>query len=421
MEFAAPQGNSSRIERWPSETALAVLIGFIAAGVWLLLTLTIFGLVYGAFIGLIFWVGHLTFITHLRGSAVKLGPDQFPDLYTRVTELSRAVGLAEPPVVYVMEASGSLNALATRFLRTNFIVLFSDLLEACGDNDEARDFIIAHELGHVHAGHLRWRWLLLPGLMVPFLGSAYSRACEFTCDRYGMSVARDRQRALRGLAILAAGGRRGATLNLSSLASQRDDLDTALMQIGTWLSTHPPLCERLTVLEPALLQGRVTSQSGAAARGVGLLAGVALAPVVVMMLLLGALVAAAGSLSASLPTDEPGPTRERTRAVVPAATTRPSPAALEAPAAPAADAARARRDITALAAVIDVYRVAHDGQLPRDVGTVYAVWAEAHPDTVAPTDPFDGQRYGYEPQGSHYRLWSAGPGTEYSSQTRSFR
>jgi hypothetical protein len=236
-----------------------------------------------------------------------------------------------------------------------------------------------------------------------------------------MSVARDRQRALRGLAILAAGGRRGATLNLSSLAGQRDDLNTAFMQIGTWLATHPPLCERLTVLEPALLQGRVTSQSGAAARGVGLLAGVALAPVVVMMLIVGALVAAAGAARASLPADEPEPTRERTRAIVPAATTRPAPDALEAPTAPDADAARARRDITALAAVIDVYRVAHDGQLPRDVGVVYAAWADAHPDSVAPTDPFDGQRYGYEPQGSHYRLWSAGPGTEYSSQTRNFR
>jgi hypothetical protein len=83
----------------------------------------------------------------------------------------------EPPAASLMLAGGSLNALATRFLGSDFIVLFSDLLEACGDNAAARDFIIAHELGHLRAGHLRWRRLLAPGMVVPFLGSAYSRAC----------------------------------------------------------------------------------------------------------------------------------------------------------------------------------------------------------------------------------------------------
>jgi Zn-dependent protease with chaperone function len=422
MEFAARPG-TSRVDRWPSEVALAVLICLVSAAAWLLLALTIVGLVYAVMIGLFFWVGHLVFITHLKGSAVRLGPAQFPDLHQRVTELSRTVGLAEPPVAYVMEASGTLNALATRFLRTNFIVLFSDLLEACGDNDEARDFIIAHELGHVHAGHLRWRWFMLPGLMIPFVGTAYSRAREFTCDRYGMSVARDREKALRGLAILAAGGRRGALVNLSALAGQRDDLNSPLMQIGTWLSTHPPLCERVAVLEPAIVPGGVTSQARAATGGVAILASIVLVPTLGTVVLIGALLAAAGAARGGSLADElePAATSSIGRASMPGA----RPTRVAAPTSPVVqtpppDAARARRDIEGLAAVIDIYRVSHNGELPRDVATVYAAWAETHPGDDPPMDPFDGDRYGYEVQGTDYRLWSAGPQIEYSSRTRGF-
>jgi Zn-dependent protease with chaperone function len=412
MQSAAHTGSTSHVERWHSEMPLAVLIGLIAASIWLLLAVTIIGIVYAVMIGMFFWVGHLVFITHLRGSAVRVGPAQFADLHQRVNELSRAVGLAQPPVAYVMESSGSLNALATRFLRTDFIVLFSDLLEACGENDEARDFIIAHELGHLRAGHLRWRWFLLPGLVAPFLGSAYSRACEFTADRYGMSVAKDRRLALRGLAILAAGGRRGGALDLSSLASQRSDLNTPLMKIGTWLSTHPPLCERIAILEPALLAGGLTSQSSAAFGGVALMAGVFIVPVVLMVVVVGALVAAAGAARASMPLAEYQPPSVATQmAATPVAARIPS-AAIEGDA-----SARAQRDLATIAAVVDRHRASHNGELPANVDAVYEAWAEAHPGQAAPMDPFDGDRYGYEAQGSDYRLWSSGPGIEYSSRT----
>ena len=95
------------------------------------------------------------------------------------------MGMARVPEVYVMQAGGTLNALASKFMRANIVVLFSELIEACDDDTGARDMIIAHELGHLHAGHLRWTWFLLPGSMVPFLGTALSRAREYTCDRYG--------------------------------------------------------------------------------------------------------------------------------------------------------------------------------------------------------------------------------------------
>ncbi len=100
-----------------------------------------------------------------------------------MTQHSRALGLASAPPVYVMQAGGTLNAFATKFFGRQFVVLFSDvvaLAEARGAAG-ALGVVIAHELAHIRRGHLRFRWLTLSGRMVPYLGHAYSRACEYTC------------------------------------------------------------------------------------------------------------------------------------------------------------------------------------------------------------------------------------------------
>jgi Zn-dependent protease with chaperone function len=124
-----------------------------------------------------------------------------------VERVARRIGLDETPDTYLMQSGGALNAFATRFLGLDLVVLYADLLDACGDNAAARDMIIAHELGHVRAGHLKGHWFLLPAMLVPFLGTALSRAREYTCDRYGAAGAGDREGALLGLTILAAGGK----------------------------------------------------------------------------------------------------------------------------------------------------------------------------------------------------------------------
>ena len=271
------------LRRWPSERPLRFVVILVALLLWPVIAHSTIGIVYAIGFGIFFFLTHLAFIAHLRGSAVRLGPEQLPDLYRRVEELSAQVGM-EPPAAYLMQAGGTLNALATRFLGSDFIVLYSDLLESCGDNAAARDFIIAHELGHLRAGHLRWRWLLVPGLAVPFLGSAYSRACERTCDRLGFDASADPQQALDGLCILAAGAREGRRINRRALVAQRDDLKTGWMRIGRWLSSHPPIAERLAVLDPSLDPDATTDRArgGLAVALVGLVYVVALAVIVAM-------------------------------------------------------------------------------------------------------------------------------------------
>lgn len=385
-----PPAAAGRVEPWPSEQPLFIFLLLVAACIWLVLVISVIGLAYAALIGLFVFVGHVALIAQLRGSAVRLGPDQFPELHRRVQELARQVGLTEAPDVYVAQEGGALNAFATRFFSRSFIVLYSDLLEACGDNTEARDFVIAHELGHLHMGHLRWQALLLPGAIVPFLWNAYSRAREFTCDRYGLSVARDRQAALRGLAILAAGGRLGSTLRMDTFVRQREDLNRPLMKLGTWLSTHPPLCDRVAALEPALAGGQVLNQSGARLGALALVGGTMGLPFLLMFALIGSIAVA-------------GFRAEQAKV-----------AAAQAAAVAEREAeAQIVKDVMELRRAVDSFKQTN-GRLPAQ-DEFAAAWKATYGDRALPNDPGWDEPYSYETNGTDYLLGSSGANGSYLS------
>ncbi len=383
MTHPAARSDSVTVARWPTEGLFTFLVVLLSIVAWVVLVVSIVGIAYAAFIALFFFIAHLIFIAHVRGSAVKIGPDQFPELHEAVERLARKLGLRNVPDAYVMQASGALNALATKFLSARMIILFSDLLEACGDDTAARDMIVAHELGHIKAGHLTMQWLLLPGLMFPFLGQALSRAREYTCDRYGLVGAGDLEGALLGLSILAAGPKLGRRVNRTALAWQRIDMNTGWMTIGEWLSTHPPLAKRVTALDPTL-RPDVGSNKGAILASLtvtGLAGGiVALIAVFVLALI---------------------PALEEMAQV---ATEGSEPAAIDT----AAAMDRARSDMASLSAVIEAHRQA-TGELPADFDELYDLWVEAHPGAPEPYDPFDGYPYGYEIDENGYWLFSSGP------------
>jgi Zn-dependent protease with chaperone function len=394
-QAAAPDGGLPvHVEPWPSEAPILALVALASVGLWLLLALTVFGLAYALLIGLFLFVSHVAFVAYVRGSAVRLSPDQFPELHRRVEELAARAGLRRVPEAYLLQAEGALNALATRFLGADVVVLFADLLEACGPDERARDMVIGHELGHLAAGHLRWRWLLAPGLVLPFLGAAYSRACELTCDRWGAALCGDRAAALRGLAILAAGGAHGPRVNLEALSRQGDALDTGWMTLGRWLVGHPPLCDRVAALEPAW---------GGRRRVAGAIRALAILGTPVVLTLVAGGVFAARMLprireaiaQAGPPAPAPGPATEKAFT-------------------PPEDEELARRqvaaDLEALWRTADEHR-RRMGVLPADAAALYGAWRSMGGDPEAePLDPFDGSRYGYGLlESGGFVVWSSGP------------
>jgi Zn-dependent protease with chaperone function len=183
----------------------------------------------------------------VRGNAVRVSEKQFPLLHRLATAHARKLGLKKVPTVYVMESGGLLNAFATRFLGRDFVIVYSDVLElALAQGEAAVGFIMGHELAHVWRGHLKHHWLTLPGRLFPYLGAAYSRACEYTCDRIGAFC--QPEGAISGLLILAAGKALHAHVDVKEYAAQ------AVSDQGYWIrraevvSSHPLLPKRVAAL-----------------------------------------------------------------------------------------------------------------------------------------------------------------------------
>jgi Zn-dependent protease with chaperone function len=235
----------SPVEPWPSELPLFYTALVLSLLLWAGIIATIVGMVYAAVIALVLVASHAMLVYHVRANGVRVGLNQLPELYSRVREISQRIGLEDVPDAYVVQAGGVLNAFATKFIGKRMVVLNSELLEACGENGAARDMIVGHELGHIRAGHLDWRWLIAPGLALPFLGGALSRAREYTCDRYGRVAAAERDGAELGLLILAAGGRLARQVNRSAFIEQRAEISGFWMSFAQVYATHPPLTKRL--------------------------------------------------------------------------------------------------------------------------------------------------------------------------------
>lgn len=232
---------------YPNEPRLARIAFVFSTIFWVGLvagTLGVGALVLG-FLGIAYLFARSGFVAYLRGNGVRVSREQIPELHQRVVECCQRLGVKSVPETYVLNANGMLNALATRFLRRHYVVLFSDVIEALADHPDAIDFYIGHELGHIARSHLRWAGYLVPASMLPLLGSAYSRAREYTCDLHGLACCDDPKDAAYGLAALAAGAGGIRQIDLRRFASQSADTGGFWMSYHELTSDYPWLSKRM--------------------------------------------------------------------------------------------------------------------------------------------------------------------------------
>jgi Zn-dependent protease with chaperone function/type II secretory pathway pseudopilin PulG len=234
--------------RHPNEGTLFVVGVVFSALVWLALVLSIVGVFYGV-IGVIFTLmAHALFLANIKGNGVRVSARQFPDLDARCQRAAHALGLRSGPDVYLIQAGGTLNAFATKLFSRKFMIIYSDLVDECEDPRQL-DFVIGHEMAHLAAGHLTWNAFLWPFMAMPWLGAAYLRAREYTSDRCGYAFVGDVESSMRGLVVLAAGGKHAARADLRAFMEQR--LETGQFWSATLelVSSHPYLCKRVAALQ----------------------------------------------------------------------------------------------------------------------------------------------------------------------------
>src|SRR5215207_10099586 len=183
-----------------------------------------------------------------RGSAVRLSPRQFPDIYAVKEDFARRLDLRRDPEIYVMSGNGVLNAFAASTSGYDFIVIHSELFSNTYErNKDALAFIIGHELGHLRLGHTRLWYQLSTAYVdrVPLLKGFLSRAREFSCDRHGAYLA---PRGEEGLVLLAAGRYVYKQVDTDELLEQAQQSRRFWPTLAQLPQSHPFVVRRIRAL-----------------------------------------------------------------------------------------------------------------------------------------------------------------------------
>jgi Zn-dependent protease with chaperone function/type II secretory pathway pseudopilin PulG len=266
---------------------ITLVLGLIG---WVLITLASFGtiLIYILIGAIAYLFAQSAWVVHIRGTAVQISPTQYPDLHARFEMCCQKLGMAKVPEAYVLNGNGVFNAFASRFMGRDFVVLYSDVIDALKDDPEGINFYMGHELGHIRLKHLTGHFWRMPSLWLPLLGAAYSRAREYACDIHGRACCDTSETAARALIVLGAGATRWKDADLEAYSHQ------AVTNQGFWASFHeiiagyPWLTKRVArTLDPqrpapgrnplAYVLGLFVPHGGGAGGAAGLLVTVAMA------------------------------------------------------------------------------------------------------------------------------------------------
>lgn len=242
--------------RHPKETAYGIIAMIFGGLVWAGLVIGTFGLflLFLIPVAIVFFIAERFMRAALFGNSVLVTEKQFPDVHSIVQGCTKDYGLIAPPTVFVVNSAGTTNALAIKFLKKQYVLLYSetvDLMAASGDAGKLK-MIIGHELAHHAAGHVNFfkNLLLKPAFFVPFLGAAYSRACELSADRISSAWVGDEKSCKGALVDMACGSDKlSAGINLDAFKEQEALVPPIIGFLHELFATHPRMTRRVIEIE----------------------------------------------------------------------------------------------------------------------------------------------------------------------------
>jgi Zn-dependent protease with chaperone function len=207
----------------------------------------------------------------IESQGVEITKAQFPkwaQLYKIVDECAATLHVAKRPRVFVVNEP-SFNAYTTNFVDP-VIVIHSGLVYACETVDDLR-FVIAHEMGHVACGHVKWMTVaraLASALGMGKEGAAsviskasilpllqWSREAEMSADRAALLCVQDMCKCEQTLAKLATGLPESITgkVDIDAFLSQgldreKSEFSQTVLLLKRLTQSHPYPCTRIEQL-----------------------------------------------------------------------------------------------------------------------------------------------------------------------------
>lgn len=243
--------------RHPKEKLYRTICLVIGSLIWamLLIGTKFFALVFLIPIAIVLWISEKFFQASIFGNAVHVNEMQYKKLNQISVEVSSKLALQKKPEMFVLNSQGLTNALAVKFLSGKYTILYSDLIDLLWDNTEKENgirFVIAHEQAHHAAGHVNF-WINLaikPAMIIPFLGSAYSRSCELTCDRIASELVQDQAASATALISLASGSKELIEhTDHQAFIAQENRVPSFFGFLQEIISSHPRMTKRLIALK----------------------------------------------------------------------------------------------------------------------------------------------------------------------------
>lgn len=230
------------------EKTYFLFIFIVSLIVWGLIAVSIVGLIIGLMISFFIWLANGLMVARLKTEAIKVNEKQLPDLYSTYMEVCQKLQFVKIPDLYIVQSSGLLNAFATRHAGRDFLVLYSDIVEAYDQKGDEIKFLLGHEIGHVKSKHLFKHALLFPGMILPLVGSGYSRACEASCDRFGAFACNGMDGAIKALMILFGGKELGNHMDPVTFSSQYKENRGFFVSWHELIWPYPSSSERVAQL-----------------------------------------------------------------------------------------------------------------------------------------------------------------------------
>jgi len=196
-------------------------------------------------------------------SSLKVGPNQFSDVYEMLVDCARKLGIGIPSL-YIEDNPASINAFAVAVEDdAPIIVITSALLERFTPGELKT--VIGHECGHIHNAHGIYNIavnVILQSLSFGFPGlqqilqyvsypirlalQSWSRAAEVTCDRAGIICADDSMDLITTMSKFLYGAALSRNdINIDSILKQYDSLRSTPVRFLELTMDHPVPVRRI--------------------------------------------------------------------------------------------------------------------------------------------------------------------------------